>query len=182
MKRKVFDLRPWARTVRHSQTVLNVPGHVIVDYLAHEVVRPLDVTFGERIIRVLDSGFRWVRIHPTGSGEGVLGSALTAQLGALGAPVQVYVDIHAGEGVGEDGLPWTDDLYLDVIGDWQEGRVTETHIIDAEDLEAAVREGKVSPELAEAAWALARQVESELRAGTYAPLETLRRYLSDPYT
>ncbi|PNY80583.1 DUF402 domain-containing protein [Deinococcus koreensis] len=182
MKRKIYDLRPWARTARHSQTVLTVPGHVIVDYLAHEVERPLDVEFGGRTLRVLDSGFRWVRIHPTGSGEGVLGSALTAQLGVSGAPVQVYVDIHTGEGVGEDGLPWTDDVYLDVIGDWQEGRVMETHVIDGEELEAAVQGGRVTPELAGAAWALARQVEAELRAGTYAPLDTLRRYLSDPYT
>ncbi|WP_295814779.1 DUF402 domain-containing protein [uncultured Deinococcus sp.] len=191
MKRKVFDLRPWARVARHSQSVLNLPGYVIVDYVAHEVTRPLDVEFGGRTIRVLDSGFRWVRVHPTGE-SGVTGSALSAMLDAGGVPVQVYVDIHVGEGVGEDGLPWTDDAYLDVIGDWhvgnrgdgdgQAGRVTEAHIIDAEDLEAAVQGGLVTPQEAQDVWARAQDVRAALLEGTYAPLAVLRRYLSDPYT
>ncbi|WP_309570717.1 DUF402 domain-containing protein [Deinococcus sp.] len=187
MKRKVFDLRPWARVSRHTQTVLTLPGYVIVDFVAHEVTRPLDVTFGGRTIRVLDNGYRWVRFHPTGSGEGTLGSALSAQLDTSGQPVQVYVDIHLGEGVGSDGLPWTDDAYLDVIGDWQvadqpAGRVTEAHIIDAEDLEAAVRAGLATSGQAQAVWEEAQRVQAALLADTYAPLEVLRRYLSDPYT
>ncbi|THF87787.1 DUF402 domain-containing protein [Deinococcus sp. KSM4-11] len=187
MKRKVFDLRSWGRVARHTQTVLTLPGYVIVDFEAHEVTRPLDVDFGGRPLRVLDVGYRWVRFHPTGSGEGTLGSALTAQLDASGQPVQVYVDIHLGEGVGEDGLPWTDDAYLDVIGNWhvedgQGARVTEAHVIDAEDLAAAVREGRATPQQARAVWARAEQVSAELLADTYAPLDVLRRYLSDPYT
>ncbi|GHF55474.1 hypothetical protein HNQ07_003352 [Deinococcus metalli] len=187
MKRKVFDLRPWARVARHTQTVLTLPGYVIVDFVAHDVIRPLDVMFGERTLRVLDSGYRWVRVHPTGRGPGALGSALSAMLDGDGVPVQVYVDIHWGEGVGEGGLPWTDDAYLDVIGNWRvedthAGRVIETHIIDAEDLDAAVGAGAVTPEQAQAVWAHARDVQAELLGDTYAPLAVLRRYLSDPYT
>ncbi|WP_189006512.1 DUF402 domain-containing protein [Deinococcus malanensis] len=187
MKRKVHDLRAWSRSARHEQLVLHLPGHVIVDYTAHEVVRPLDVPFGGRVIRVLDHGYRWVRVHPTGSGGGVMGDALTAQLDGDGLPRQLYVDVHGGEGVGEDGLPWIDDLYLDVIGNWVvgpecPGRVTETHIIDGDELEDAVRDGRMTAAQAEATWAHARAVESALCAGTYPPLAVLRRYLEDPYT
>lgn len=183
MKRKVFTAQYWPRVTRHTQAVTHIPGFVIVDFTAHEVARVLDVSFGSRTIRVLDHGFRWVRAHPTGTGEGVVGDALTIMLNASGQPEQLYVDVHAGEGVGEDGLPWTDDLYLDVVADWQPGwRVSEVHIIDADDLEEAVRDGQVKPELAEAAWAQARKVEEELRAGQYGPVEVLRRYLEDPYT
>ncbi|MEF2278098.1 DUF402 domain-containing protein [Deinococcus sp. YIM 134068] len=183
MKRKTFDLRPWSRATRHSQTVTHIPGFVIVDFIAHEVARVQDVTFGERTLRILADGYRWVRVHPTGVGEGVMGDALTVMLDASGQPAQLYVDIHAGEGLGEDGFPWHDDLYLDVIADWQPGwRVSETHIIDADDLEEAVRAGQVTPEMAEAAWAHARKVEQELRERRYGPLEVVRRYLEDPYT
>ncbi|WP_272976512.1 DUF402 domain-containing protein [Deinococcus geothermalis] len=183
MKRKVFDLRAWPRVARHTQTVTAVPGYVIVDFTAHEVTRPLDVSFGDRTLRILDDGYRWVRVHPTGTGQGALGDALTVQLNAAGQPQQLYVDIHAGEGVGEGGFPWTDDLYLDVIADWQAGwRAGETHVIDGEELAEAVRAGRVTPELAQAAWAHARQVEEALRAGTYAPLGVVRAYLEDPYT
>ncbi|GAA5532054.1 DUF402 domain-containing protein [Deinococcus aluminii] len=183
MKRKVFDLRAWPRVARHTQTVTPLPGYVIVDFTAHEVGRTLDVPFGDRTIRILDHGSRWVRVHPTGTGAGVIGDALTVMLDAAGCPKQLYVDIHAGEGVGGDGFPWIDDLYLDVIADWREGwRVSETHIIDGEELEEAVEAGLVSPALAEAAWAHARQVEEELRMGTYGPLGVVRGYLEDPYT
>ncbi len=186
MKRKTFDLRPWARAPQSTQTALAVPGYVIVDYTARTVVRPLDVVRpGGGTHRILDSGFRWVRAHPTGAGGGVLGAALTVMLGATGQPVQFYADIHGGEGVDEGGLPWHDDLYLDVVGvsepdaPWT---VTATQIIDAEDLEDAVAAGQVTPELAAQTWDHARQVEAQLRAGNYPPVEVLRRYVEDPYT
>lgn len=186
MKRKVFDLRAWTRATRHSQTVTRIPGFVIVDFTAHEVARVQDVAFGERTLRILGDGYRWVRVHPTGEGaatENTIGDALTAMLDASGQPAQLYVDIHAGEGVSDDGFPWHDDLYLDVIADWQPGwRVSETHIIDADDLEGAVRAGLVTPQMAEAAWAHARKVEEELREGRYGPVRVLRGYLEDPYT
>ena len=187
MKRKAFDLRPWARVTHHTQAVTQVPGFVIVDFTAHTVIRPLDVPIpGEAgRVRILDSGFRWVRAHPTGTGEGVLGDAMTLQLNAEGRPVQFYVDIHGGEGLGEDGLPWTDDLYLDVIGHpgaAEPWRVAATQIIDGDELEEAVEAGLVSPALAEAAWEHARRVEAQLRSGTYPPLGVLRGYLEDPYT
>ncbi|PTA68960.1 DUF402 domain-containing protein [Deinococcus arcticus] len=187
MKRKVFDLRPWSRAVRSSQSVVRVPGHVIVDFTAHEVAKPKDVSFGDQTIRILDHGFRWVRVHPAGSGEGRPGSALSAMLDETGLPRQLYVDLHGGEGLGEDGLPWHDDLYLDVIGNWVvgeagHGTVTEAHIIDGEDLEEAVAAGLVSPSQAEATWAHAREIQAGLLAGTYPPLAVLRRYLEDPYT
>lgn len=186
MKRKIFDLRSWARVTDHTQTLTAVPGYVILDFTAHTVIRPLDVPrpTGEGTVRILDSGFRWVRAHPTGAGENVMGSALTVQLNEEGRPVQFYVDIHTGEGVGEGGLPWHDDLYLDVIAEPEAGGwgVTHTNIIDADELEEAVAAGLVTPELAEATWAQAKAVEAELHAGTYAPLGVLRRYLEDPYT
>ena len=114
-----------------------------------------------------------------------MGAALTVQMNAVGQPVQFYVDIHGGEGVGEGGLPWHDDLYLDVIGDPHEAArwtVAATDIIDGDELEEAVDAGLVTPELAAQTWQHARQIEAELLAGTYAPVDVLRRYVEDPYT
>lgn len=187
MKRKVFDLRQWARVRRCTESVLRVPGHVIVDLAIHEVTGPKDVPFGDQTIRVVDHGYRWVRVHPTGSGEGVPGSALSAMLDEGGQLVQLYVDLHSGEGLTDAGLPWHDDLYLDVIANWVvdergHGQVTEAHIIDGEDLDDAVRAGLVDAAQAEATWTHAEQVRAELLAGTYPPLAVLRRYLEDPYT
>lgn len=187
MKRKIFDLRPWPRVTRSTQTVTAIPGFVIVDFMAQGVIRPLDVPIPQAAgaVRILDSGFRWVRCHPTGSGEGVMGASLTVQLNAAGRPVQFYVDIHGGEGIGEGGLPWHDDLYLDVIGkpgEHDPWTVEATEIIDADELDEAVQTGLVSPSLAEATWTHARHIETVLKAGTFAPVQVLKTYLSDPYT
>lgn len=186
MKRKTFDLRPWARVTQSTQTALAVPGYVIVDFTAQTVVRPLEVSraaTGRHLI--LDNGYRWIRCHPTGTGEGVMGAALTVQLNAAGQPVQFYVDIHGGEGVYEDGLPWHDDLYLDVVGDPDDEdrwTVAATEIIDADELDDAVEAGLVTPALAAQTWEHARQIEAQLRAGSYPPVDVLRRYVEDPYT
>ncbi|GGO23874.1 DUF402 domain-containing protein [Deinococcus humi] len=187
MKRKTFDLRPWARVTQSTQTVLAVPGYVIVDFTAQSVIRPLEVTRpGTTVCHlILDDGYRWIRCHPTGTGEGMMGAALTVQLNAVGQPVQFYVDIHGGEGVSEDGLPWHDDLYLDVVGDPEEEdpwTVAATEIIDADELDEAVVAGLVTPILAAQTWEHAHHIETELRAGTYSPVQVLRRYVEDPYT
>lgn len=182
MKRKRFDHRTWHRAATGEQTVLELPGGLLVDYRAGEVTEPLRVPFRGRELLILDSGYRWVHYSPSGQTH-----ALTVQLDTAGVPQQLYVDIGEGVGVGKDGLPYIDDLYLDVIavclvqpgGQW---RVTETEIIDAEELEDALRSGAVSPGQAEFAWQEARAVEAALRGGRFAPLEILRGYLSDPYT
>lgn len=92
----------------------------------------------------LVSGFRWWYLVPEKAQH-----ALLVILNGAGEPQWFYTDICAGSGL-EDGFPWTSDLYLDVIatcevhnnGHWQ---VTVTEIIDADELEAALRECLVTP-------------------------------------
>lgn len=167
----------WPRVTSGEEHLHHVPDGVIVDYLAHEVIRPLDVGFRGRTLRILDSGFRWVHYAPVSEHH-----ALTVQLNAEGVPVQLYVDICDGHGLDEEGVPYTNDLYLDVIavcdvlpdGSWQ---VTETEIIDVNELEEALQAGKVTPEQFDLAWLEARKVQAALTMNSFAPLEVLRHYL-----
>lgn len=78
-----------------------------MDYRAGPVLRPLDVLFRGRTLRIPDTGYRWVYFHPAG-----VPHALTAQLDAQDRPVQLYVDICAGGGLDADGQPFVTDLYL----------------------------------------------------------------------
>lgn len=181
MKRKVFDLRAWPRVTDHTQSVTALPEHLIVDYVAHTVARPLDVPTpgAAHQTRVLDSGFRWVRAHPR-SGEGAAGYAVTAMLDTAGRPAQFYTDLHGGEGLHDSGLPWHDDLYLDVIGvpgpldPWQ---VQATEIIDGDELEEAVAAGLVTPEISARTWAHARRIAAQMQAGMLSELAVLRAYV-----
>ncbi|GAA4018157.1 DUF402 domain-containing protein [Deinococcus rubellus] len=182
MKRKVFDRRIWPRAISGEQTALNLPGGLIVDYRAGEVTAPKWVSVAGRALCILDSGYRWVHYAPSGATH-----ALTVQLDASDRVQQLYVDVGEASGIGADGLPWMDDLYLDVVGlvDVQpDGRwqVTATEVIDQNELEEALQSGRVTPQQHAFAWAEADGVVSALHAQSFGPLEVMRRYLQDPYT
>ena len=109
-----------------------------------------------------------------------MGHALTVQFDAQGTPVQLYIDIHGGEGVTESGLPWHDDLYLDVLArvDPQTWRVTGTELIDQDELQEALDAGLVSVRQFRDSYAEAQSVMADLLAGTFAPLLFARSVLT----
>jgi uncharacterized protein len=188
MKRKIFDLGTWDRLERHTAALHREGGYVIYDLHAQAVNRPLDVTFQGRPVRILDHGYRWVRFHPHGAGEGVTGHALTVQLDASGHPVQFYVDLHGGEGVTPSGHPWHDDLYLDLVGalaaeqsgPWRLAAVVliDTVLIDQDELQEALEAGLVSPLQAQAAYAEAAAVQAALRDGSLAVMQFAQAWLA----
>lgn len=85
MKHKVFDLSGWQRAESCEQTVWQHSGCVVVDYRAGRVGEPYDVSSFGQTYCVLDTGYRWLRIHPHGAGEGVMGHAVTIQFDAQGS-------------------------------------------------------------------------------------------------
>jgi len=182
VKRKVFDLSRWARAESGEQRVGRVPGHIIVDYRAGRVLHPLDLWSCGEQVRLLDTGYRWLRVHPHGGGEGVVGHALTIQLDAEDMPVQLYIDIHGGEGVTDTGLPWHDDLYLDVLArvDPLTWAVVAVEYIDQDELQAALEAGLVTAGQVAASYAEADRVRADLLAGSFGPLEVGRASLTGP--
>ena len=184
MKHKRFDYRDWHRIREGSgeQTVLSLPGGILTDFQAADVIKPLRVACCGQQRLILANGYRWVNFAPTARHH-----ALMVQLDERNVPQQLYVDIGLSSGLDPDGVAFIDDLYLDVLaicdvlpdGRWH---VIDTEIIDVDELEDAVQGGKVTPAQADLAWAEARAVEAALRAQNFAPLEVVRGYLSDPYT
>lgn len=182
MKHKRVGRKNWHRVLADEEQVIHVPQGVIVDYTAGEVIKPLVVAFKDQALRILDTGYRWVHFAPAGKNH-----ALTVQLDAKGVPQQLYVDICDGHGLDPDGIPFVNDLYLDVIalcevlptGHW---RVTATEIIDQHELEEALQQGKITQAQYELAWAEAKAVKTQLEAQAFDPLDLIRTYLSDPYT
>ena len=108
------------------------------------------------------------------------------QLDDKGQFQQLYVDVGETTGI-DDGLPWIDDLYLDVVGVVElapDGRweVMETEVLDEDELDEALNENRITPQQHALAWAEARAVLAALDSQTFKPLDVLRRYLQDPYT
>lgn len=179
MKIKSAGRKNWPRTVSDEELVLQVPGGVIVDYRAGEVLRPLDVGFCGHTLRILDTGYRWLHFAPIAEHH-----ALTVQLNPQLRPLQIYVDICDGHGLDANGVPFTHDLYLDVLavcdvlpdGSWH---VTETEIIDGPELDEALNLGKVTRAQFDLAWAEARSVEAQLQENDFPPLRVVQAYLRD---
>lgn len=114
---------------------------------------------------VVDTGYSWLQQFPSDTNHTV-----TTMFDADGTVVQWYIDICKRHGVDERGMPWFDDLYLDVVVA-PHGTVA---LLDAEELESARRQGLVSLEDYNLAWREARHLlaaiaESGLPALTLAP-------------
>ena len=182
IKHKRASYRGWHRVMDDEEQVIHVPQGTLVDYRAVTVVKPLRVPVCGELRTILDSGFRWVHYAPRGAGH-----ALTVHLDPAGVPQQLYVDIGIGAGLDPDGVPFLEDLYLDVTalcevepaGNWH---VTATEIIDQNELEGALAAGHVTQAQYDLAWAEAHAVQAALLTQRFEPADVVRRYLSDPYS
>lgn len=173
MKHKRFDLKNWPRALSDQQTVHVLPEGILVDYLAHEVVRPLVVPSCGRQVTVLDSHYRWVHFAPFKAHH-----ALTVQLDAQDCAVQYYIDINLSNEIAEDGIPVGLDLYLDVVALVQGWKVLQAEVIDQEELEEAVQLGKVTPDQARFAQQEALKMLDAVQREDFASLVVVRRHLT----
>ncbi len=159
--------------VQGTQRVVTLPEGWLVDVTFTHVPQPHMVTVHGVTVPTLAVGSRWLTLVPT-QGHAALLVILNGE-----TPVFAYADVCAATGLGEDGIPWLDDLYLDVRAtlnaDWTPG-VPE--IIDADELDAALQSGEITPEQHALAWATARDVEYHLAHHTFPLLPAIQTFVS----
>lgn len=151
----------WPRVPRKVLELGHFGGFTLVHLRALEVTEPLTVTCCDEHLTVMDTGYRWLTLLEPGARH-----ITTVHCDAAGRPVQLYVDIIEAWELGPDGFPRYGDLYLDVIA-LPDG-VAE--IIDGEELELALSNGRVTQEQYALAWAEARTVYAAICAGTFRPI------------
>ncbi|MDP9371397.1 MAG: DUF402 domain-containing protein [Chloroflexota bacterium] len=153
MKRKRAD-RPDCRRVTRRRSsakyleTADFTGHVAL-LVIDDVTEPLWIETEHFRVRIADRGFSWLQHFPADARH-----TLTTMFDADHKVVQWYVDICKGHGVDEQGIPWFDDLYLDIAA-LPSGEV---YLLDADELEEALREGRVSREDYDFAWREARRL------------------------
>lgn len=171
-----------SRGVTGEQTLTALPAGWIVDFRVLDVPEPVwEVVCGQQVPSLV-VGARWVYWIPR-SGH----HTLLVFLNASNEPQWFYADVIETSGLDDSGYPWTDDLYLDVVAlgavtpdnSWL---ITDTEIIDMDELDAALSEGKVTQTQFDLAWAEARRVESMLRENAFPPLDVVQAHLNTPYT
>jgi predicted RNA-binding protein associated with RNAse of E/G family len=147
MKRKSAARADWQRIVRRRFVVRRIDTaeyHGYVTLLRLDEVRePMYVSFGEERVCIVDNGYDWLQHFP--DGEHFI---LLAAFDESGEVVQWYIDIIERMGLDEQGVPWYDDLYLDIVV----APNGETLLLDVDELDEALRQGKVNTGQYNFAW------------------------------
>ena len=147
MKQKPADRRNWQRITRSrfAQIFLDVSefrGYVTL-YCIDDLREPLWKTCCGRLICLADKGYRWMQHFPLGARY-----AITTVFDAQDNIVEWYIDICNRTYQDEQGLIWYEDLYLDLDVSF----IGEVELLDADELDDALRANQVSSVEYEVAW------------------------------
>ncbi|MEZ4711474.1 MAG: DUF402 domain-containing protein [Caldilineaceae bacterium] len=166
MKRKTADRADWQRVTQRRFIMAPLDdarftGHITL--LCIDAVRePLWVESNGQRICIADAGHAWLHQIPHHAQH-----VVTTMFDTRGAIVQWYIDICAQTGVNAHGIPWFDDLYLDVIVS-PDGKVG---VYDADELDEALATDLITPAQYELAWAETHRITTAVQQGLFAPLE-----------
>jgi uncharacterized protein len=146
MKRKYGNHATWKRIIEkeYAQTYIDsiiFTGHVTLLHIK-EVVEPRFVRYREKEICIAAKGYLWLQHFPIDEHFSV-----STVFNPKGEIVQWYIDICFEIGV-NNGVPWMDDLYLDIVI-LPEGDVIH---LDKDELEEALLSGEITKEQYKLAW------------------------------
>lgn len=162
VKRKYSDRANWRRVTDKKFQVKTVTEPdfegLVVLYQIKQVRDPLWKEYGNKRFCVADAGYEWLQHFPKGAHY-----VVTSMYDNKGRLVQWYIDICRTQGVTDRGVPWFDDLYLDVVI-LPSG---ESYLLDEEELEEAYRERQITKEDYDLAWSEARRILDAYRQGRF---------------
>lgn len=166
MKRKSLSYASWTCILSSTLSVRRVTepfsGHVALLRI-HEVTEPQVWSWRGEPLTVCDRGMAWLSMLPERGGL-----CITAQLNADGTVALWYVDMIAGQGVDGEGVPWFNDLYLDLIVN-PDGTMA---VDDRDELDEALRLGDITGAQHQQALDTCAMLQKGLEGGV-APLQAL---------
>ena len=173
MKRKFADRPGWKRVPqkRFYAEYLHSPEFTgfVTAFLMDVITEPLVVEFKDQQFCIVDKGFTWLQYFPVDAHY-----VATAMFDAEDEIVQWYIDICKQWGLDKRWIPWYDDLYLDIAI----APSGETWVLDADELDAALQEGKISQAEYEFAWRETSRLVTEIERGEFKLLEMSKIHLS----
>ena len=159
MKRKSLSYDAWTCILSQELRVCRVTnpfaGHVSLLRI-HEVTEPQVWHWQGQSLTVCDRGMSWLSMMPE---RGCL--CITAQLNADGSVVLWYIDMIDAQGVDQRGLPWFDDLYLDLIVHPNGSMAVD----DRDELDAALSAGIITAQQHQAALDTFAMLQKGLESG-----------------
>lgn len=170
VKRRFADRRDWRRVLARRFSVHDVQSPEFTGVLTlltiERVTEPLTMPLPSGPLTVAAPGYLWLQTFAPGAHHTV-----TTMFDAIGRPIQSYIDIIRGWERSPDGIPYWDDLYLDLVVTPQSSPI----LLDEPELEAAERAGIIGPEERIRAWQEVETVRGLLREGRLPVLESAAR-------
>ena len=154
IRRKFADYPGWKRILQHRfyASYLDTPeftGYITL-YCMDAVTAPLVVGYFHRTTCIADAGYSWLKQFPAEEQH----FTVTTHFDASGQVVLWYIDICLRIGVGDNQIPWLDDLYLDLIV----SPTMEIEVKDADELLSALENGIISTAEYDLAWHAANRL------------------------
>lgn len=171
LKRRYGDRTEWKRVLKRQYIQRffdtdHFKGYVTLLHI-HKVTEPLFVNYEEKRVCIVDDGYMWLQHFPSNEHY-----SLTTMFDANGEVVQWYIDITNENGV-ENNLPYTDDLFLDIIV-LSSGEIIQK---DADELEEALNKGAINQSQYELAWAEADKIHQLIENNNFQLMELAKTHL-----
>lgn len=166
MKRSNFTYSEWKCILKKDLRIVDVDteefkGHIgRLDIL--EVSEPQVWKFQGEDITVCDKGLKWLSILPKEDYY-----CITAMMNENCQVLLWYIDMIARQGV-EDGVPYFDDLYLDLVV-YPDGTIV---VDDFDELEEALE----NKDITEEQFQLAVETAKQLREGLLSDMKRLQEF------
>lgn len=152
--RKFANFPGWKRILQHRfySSYLDTSefrGYITL-YCIDAVTAPRVVEFFHRKTCIFDAGYSMLLQFPADEQH----FTVTTNFDASGQILQWYIDICLRTGIGQNDIPWLDDLYLDLVV----SPTMEIEVKDADELLAARESGDISPTEFDLAWREANRI------------------------
>lgn len=176
MKRKFSDRANWRRIiskqfVSHYMDKPEFTGYVTL-YTIERLREPLWKEYGGKRLCLADSGYTWLQYFPQDQHY-----IVTAMFDDKQRIIQWYIDVCKSQGVTEQGVPWFDDLFLDIVV-LPTGAV---FLMDEDELDDALSEGDITQEDYELATETARHLLRMISAHLFPYFVMSERHLRQEF-
>ena len=140
MKRSRLSYDEWKRIISKSLHGKIVDTDLLTGYIGlieiHKVTEPQIWKFNGEDIVVCDKGIKWLSILPKNDYY-----CITCMMNDKEEILLWYIDMIAGQGIDEDGVPYFDDLYLDLVV-YSDGTIV---VDDMDELVQALEQKDITP-------------------------------------
>ena len=164
--RKFANFPGWKRILKHRfyTSYLDTSefrGYITL-YCMDAVTAPREVEYFHRKTCIFDAGYSMLFQFPAD----VLYFTVTTNFDASGQILQWYIDICIRTGVGQNNIPWLDDLYLDLVV----SPTMEIEVKDADELLVARESGDISTDEFDLAWREANRLIEQISKNQFGLL------------